>query len=43
MSCRVTDRGTIRFKMHDGIERVFVEVIYVPGLKRKSLGVLDKK
>lgn len=43
-SCRVAGRGSIRIKMHDGVERVLSEVKYVPELKRNliSLGALDK-
>lgn len=43
ISCRVTGIGTIRLKMHNGVERILSEVSYVPDLKRNliSLGTLD--
>ena len=37
--------GTVRIKMHDGVERVLQKVRYIPRLKRNliSLGTLDVK
>lgn len=43
-SCKVMRRGSIRFKMFDGVDRIFTNVRYVSELKRNliSLCVLDK-
>ena len=43
-SCSVTGIGTVRLKLHDGIERTLQNVRLVPGLKRNliSLGMLDQ-
>ena len=42
-SYKIIGVGTIRLKMHDGVEIVLQEVRYVPALKRKliSLGMLN--
>ena len=44
-SCDVFRKGTVRTKMHDGIERLLQQVRYIPSLKRNliSLGTLDKR
>lgn len=43
-SSKIAGIGSIRFKLHDGNERLLTEVRYVPNLKRNliSLGELDK-
>ncbi|PON85524.1 hypothetical protein TorRG33x02_186730 [Trema orientale] len=43
--CKVVGIGTVRIKMHDGVERVLENVRYLPELKRNliSLGTLDSK
>jgi len=42
--CKIEGIGSIRFKFHDGAERIFTDVRYVPELKRNliSLGEFDK-
>ena len=44
-SYEVLGIGTMRIKMHDGIEKVLHQVRYIPSLKRNliSLGTLYKK
>ena len=41
--CKVKGVGTLKVKMHDGVERVLHQVRYIPGLKRNliSLGTLN--
>lgn len=43
--CKIEGIGSIRFKFHDGAERILTEVRYVPELKRNliSLGEFDKR
>lgn len=43
-ACQVRGIGSIRFKMHDGTEKLINNIRYVPELKRNliSLGVLDQ-
>ncbi|RZB80703.1 Retrovirus-related Pol polyprotein from transposon TNT 1-94 [Glycine soja] len=43
--CKIEEIGSIRFKFHDGAERILTEVRYVPELKRNliSLGEFDKR
>ena len=43
-SCKITGIGAVRFKFHDGTERLLKDVRHVPDLKRNliSFGELDK-
>ena len=43
--CKIQGIGSIRLKLHDGIEKIIQDVRYVPDLKRNliSLGELDRK
>ena len=43
--CKIEGIGSIRFKFHDGAERILTEVRYVPEMKRNliSLDEFDKK
>ena len=42
-ACDVQGIGTVRLKLHDGVERMLQQVRCIPGLKRNliSLGTLD--
>lgn len=43
-SCKILRIGSVRLKLHDGMERVLKEVRYIPELKRNliSLGMMDR-
>lgn len=43
--CKIQGIRCVRFKFHDGIERIIQEVRFIPDLKRNliSLGELDRK
>jgi len=43
--CKIKRFGSIRFKFHDGAERILTKVRYVPELKRNliSLGEFDRR
>ena len=43
--CKIQGIGSIRLKLHDGIEKIIQDVRFVPDLKRNliSLGELDRK
>lgn len=44
-SCKVARAGTVRIKLHDGIERILTEVRHVPKLRSNlvSLGILNQQ
>ena len=43
-SCQIKGIGSIRIRLHNGLEKVMSNVRYIPELKRNliSLGVLDE-